>query len=177
MNRWTPRARKAVSPASLERSALWHLARRSLTKAQLVALLKKKIATSATPPETVPELLGVIDALVLRLESSLVLDDERVARARLDHGRAAGRSRRALVVRLRRHGIDENTTTRLLADVDDKGGNDDAELQAAVTWAKKKALGEKAEQKALASLARQGFSFSTAKRALALCRDDGTSRS
>ena len=159
------RPEKPLTAAALERSALWHLSRRALTKAQLVALLNKKAARAAAVHGPCAEATSWIDALLLRLQDSLLVDDERVARARVQSGRAAGRSRRALQVRLKRQGVDDATATQALASVDaDVDG--DAELAAAVTWAKKKSLATKDRQKALAALARQGFSFDVAKRAL-----------
>jgi regulatory protein len=165
----TARVEKPLSPAALERSALWHLSRRALTKAQLLSLLNKKAARAAAAHGPCVDAGAWIDALLMRLQDSLLVDDERVARARVQSGRAAGRSRRALQVRLKRQGVDEATAKQALATVDaDVEG--DAELAAAVTWARKKSLATKDRQKALAALARQGFSFDTAKRALDAAR-------
>jgi regulatory protein len=172
-SRATPTARpeKPLTPATLERSALWHLSRRALTKAQLQALLHKKAARAAAVHGPSVDAATWIDALLSRLQDSLLVDDARVAQARVASGRAAGRSRRALRARLKRHGVDEATAAQALANVDaDVDG--DAELQAAVTWAKKKSLAAKDRQKALAALARQGFSFDVAKRALDAARAD-----
>lgn len=159
------RPEKPLSPAALERSALWQLSRRALTKAQLVALLNKKAARAAATHGPCTEATAWIDALLVRLQDSLLVDDDRVARARVQSGRAAGRSRRALQARLKRQGVNDATAAQALSSVDaDVEG--DAELAAAVTWAKKKSLASKDRQKALSALARQGFSFDTAKRAL-----------
>jgi hypothetical protein len=105
----------------------------------------------------------------VRLQDSLLLDDARVARARVESGRAAGRSKRALQQRLRRHGVDADTAAAALAAVDDDRATDagSAEEQAALVWARKKGLLAKDRTKALAALARQGFSFAVAKQALA----------
>jgi regulatory protein len=158
---------KPLTPAALERSALWHLSRRALTRAQLQALLQKKAARAAAAHGVQAEAPAWIEALLSRLQDSLLVDDARVARARVESGRTAGRSRRALQVRLRRSGVDAETATEALRRADDdRGGSDDAELQAALTWAKKKSLATKERPRALAALARQGFSFDTARRAL-----------
>jgi regulatory protein len=158
----------------LERSALWHLSRRALTRAELRAALEKRAARAAAVHGPSLEAAEWIDALLARLQGSLLLDDERVARARVESGRAAGRSRRALQARLRRQGVDEPTVVQVLTSVDDdRGGHDDAELAAALTWARKKRLVDKERPRALAALGRQGFSFATARRALeTLGRDD-----
>lgn len=169
----TAKPEKPLTKAALERSALWHLSRRALTKAQLVALLNKKAARAAAVHGPCADAAGWIDALLVRLQDSLLVDDDRVARARVQSGRAAGRSRRALQARLRRQGVDQATATQALQSVDDDVEGD-AELQAAVVWAKKKSLATKDRQKALAALARQGFSFDVAKRALDAVRDEGS---
>jgi regulatory protein len=160
---------KPLTPAGLERTALWHLSRRALTRAQLTALLQKKAARAAAVHGPCAEAAAWIEALLVRLQDSLLLDDARVARARVESGRAAGRSKRALQQRLRRHGVDADTAAAALAAVDDDRATDagSAEEQAALVWARKKGLLAKDRTKALAALARQGFSFAVAKQALA----------
>ncbi|MBM4282308.1 MAG: RecX family transcriptional regulator [Deltaproteobacteria bacterium] len=163
----TTRPEKPLTPAALERSALWHLSRRALTRAQLQGLLQKKAARAAAVHGPRDEVQGWIDALLARLQDSLLVDDARVARARVESGRAAGRSRRALQARLRRDGVDAATAAQALQSVDnDRGGGADAELHAGSTWARKKSLASKDRTRALAALARQGFSFDIARRAL-----------
>lgn len=156
---------RPLTPAALERSALWHLGRRALTTSELRDRLQKK--AKKHPPH--PEAAAWIDALVARLSSSLLLDDAKVARARIESGRARGLSKRRIAMKLR--GVDKEVAEDAFAVVDDVGLDDDgaekdAELDAAVVYATKKKLAQKEPQKALAALARQGFRFDVAKRAL-----------
>lgn len=151
---------RPLTAAALERSALWHLGRRALTTAELRDRLQKKAARHP-PHELAPTW---IDALVLRLASSLILDDQRVAQARIESGRARGLSKRRIGLKLR--GVDKDVTDAAFKNVDE-GSTDDADFAAAVVFATKKRLAQKEPQKALAALARQGFSFAVAKRALA----------
>jgi SOS response regulatory protein OraA/RecX len=96
-----------------------------------------------------------------------------VARARVESGRARGLSRRRIALKLR--GVDRDVADDAFAAVDaehdDDGAPVDAEFAAAVVFATKKKLLQKEPQKALASLARQGFSFDVAKRALSSLRE------
>jgi regulatory protein len=148
---------KPLSKASLERSALWHLGRRALTVDELRTRLEKK-AKRHPPCADAP---AWIDALLVRLAESLLVDDRRVAEARVHSGRARGLSKRRIEQKLR--GVDEDVRAAAFNAVDVDA---DAELAAARTFAQKKKLHQKDRQKALASLARQGFSFAVAKRAL-----------
>lgn len=149
---------RPLTPAALERSALWHLGRRALTTAELRDRLQKK--AKKHPPH--PEAPAWIDALVARLSSSLLLDDKKVAQARISSGRARGLSKRRIALKLR--GVDKDVADDAFAAVDDDAA--DPEFDAAVVFATKKKLQQKDPQKALAALARQGFRFDVAKRAL-----------
>lgn len=161
---------RPLTSAALERSALWHLGRRALTTAELRERLQKKAARHPEHPLS----SSWIDALVTRLSSSLILDDARVARARVESGRARGLSKRRIQQKLR--GVERDVAddafvvVDTLGEANDEGGERsarDADLEAAVVFAQKKRLARKEPQKALASLARQGFSYDVAKRALA----------
>jgi len=162
---------KPLTAAALERSALWHLGRRALTEHELRAALLKKAKRAAAVHGEHPQTTEWIDALVERLRASLLLNDNRVATARVESGRARGLSGRRIAMKLREKGIDAETAKDAMTSVDgDNGG--DADLEAARVYARKKKLADKDPQKALASLARQGFSFSTAKKALQPVEDD-----
>jgi regulatory protein len=160
---------KPLTAAALERSALWQLQRRALTEHELRSALQKKAKRAAAVHGDNPLATTWIDALVERLRSSLLLDDVRVATARASSGRARGLSSRRIGMKLREKGIDADTAKEAMASVD---GGAVADLEAARVYARKKRLADKDPQKALAALARQGFSFDIAKRALAPVPDD-----
>lgn len=162
---------KPLTAAALERSALWQLQRRALTEHELRTALQKKAKRAAAVHGDNPLATTWIDALVERLRSSLLLDDVRVATARASSGRARGLSSRRIGMKLREKGIDADTAKAAMASVDADGGAV-ADLEAARVYARKKRLADKDPQKALAALARQGFSFDIAKRALAPVADD-----
>jgi len=153
-----------LTPAALERSALWHLSRRALTTAELRSALLKKAQRHAPTPES-----GAwIDALLARFASSRLLDDASTARGRVESGRARGWSRRRIEQRLR--GVDAETRADAFAHADDPAARADgvtAELAAARVFVAKKSLRAKHPDKAMAALARQGFAYAVAKAALA----------
>jgi regulatory protein len=165
----TTQLQRPLTPQALERSALWHLGRRALTTAELGERLQKK--AKKHPPHP---LRGVCcAALGARGWSRRLAPDAKVARARVESGRARGLSRRRIALKLR--GVDRDVADDAFAAVDaehdDDGAPVDAEFAAAVVFATKKKLLQKEPQKALASLARQGFSFDVAKRALSSLRE------
>ena len=149
---------------SLERSALWHLSRRALSVSQLRVLLDKKAKRAAAEHGLHPEAQGWIESLLVRLQGSLLLDDARVAAARASSLRHGGRSARLIEMKLRAKGIDQATARAAVERIDE--GTDEPELVAAREFVRRRRLADKDGRKALAALARQGFSFAIARRAL-----------
>ena len=174
-----PRPEPPLTPGGLERSALWHLQRRALTEHELRTALGKKVKRAATAHGPTDDAHGWIDALVARLRDSLLVDDDRVARARVDSGRARGLSKRRIADKLRQKGVTADVAKAAIDAVDAKEAShhadDDAldgvphnpDLDAARILVRRRRLRDKDPKKALAALARQGFSYDIAKRALA----------
>jgi len=160
------RTERPLTPSTLERSALWHLQRRAMTEHELRDKLTRKARRAEAAHGPQPLATSWIDALVERLRSSLLLNDRTVAEARAASDARSGRSSRRIVERLRRRGVDGE----LIAEVVDRGAA--ADLDAALIYARKRRLDLKEPQKALATLARQGFSFDVAKRALSSLKDE-----
>jgi regulatory protein len=161
-----------LTAAMLERTALWHLGRRDMTTGELRTALQKKAARH--PPHT--EAGGWIDALVARFTDGAVLDDARVARGRISTGRGRGWSRRRIEQKLRGvaadvraeafETVDAEAMVEPLAGAESAESAESAELQAARIFVARKRLLEKPPEKALAALARQGFSYGIARAAL-----------
>lgn len=177
--RAAPKPEPALTPAGLERSALWHLQRRALTEHELRTALGKKVKRAAAEHGPTDDAGTWVDALVARLRDSLLVDDDRVARARVDSGRARGLSKRRIADKLRQKGVSADVAKAAIeavdavdADVHDDGVEHNADLDAARILVRRRRLRDKDPQKALAALARQGFSYAIAKRALAADDDD-----
>lgn len=158
--------REATTSALMDAS-LSYLSRFSSSRRNLATHLKKKFSA---PTEA--ELEVMVERCLDRLEELGLLDDARFAEARARGLRARGKSARAIRQRLREKGVGREDVERALHEEDA-----DAELISAVRHAKRRRLGpfrtrETDPRRELGSLARAGFSFEVARRALALSLDD-----
>jgi regulatory protein len=119
-------------------------------------------------------LLGHVDALLERYRSSGLVDDERFARNLSEQLQRRGKSRRAIVEKLRVRGI----AATVVDGVVPKSAQN--ELEAARALVKRRRLGPfrpeeqrlENRRRDLAALARAGFDHGTAVRALGYGRDD-----
>jgi regulatory protein len=174
-----PSARKAKDGAGaeppepltrqkLEQLALAYLNRFDCTATKLrqhLTLRAKKLGGDEQAAEW-------INALVERYLGSGVLDDARFARNLASQLNARGKSARAISQKLNQRGVPSDVASELMSER--KQAEPGAELEAARNYVRKRRLGsyrsaEKRDayrHKDLASLARQGFSFDIAKRAL-----------
>jgi SOS response regulatory protein OraA/RecX len=140
-----------------------------MTTGELRVALQKKAARH--PPHA--DSGAWIEALLSRFAAGALLDDARVARARVETGRNRGWSRRRIEQKLR--GVDADVRTDAFTSVDEAAASpvgedveplENAELRAARVFVARKRLSEKPPEKALAALARQGFSYGVARAAL-----------
>jgi regulatory protein len=147
---------KRVTAQHLERSALWHLERRALSTAQLRRILEKKVRSDESAD------VAWIDELLARFARAGLLDDKRVAAGRVAALHDRGTSARAIAMKLRQKGVDAATIDEAVSVVKDGA----AELEAALAYVRRRRLRDKDPQKALQALARQGFTYAIAKKAL-----------
>jgi len=118
----------------------------------------------------------LIESLLARYRGSGLIDDRRFARARAATLQARGSSRRMITMKLVQNGVAREIVDEVLSE--NAGGSN--ELDAATAYVKRKRLGRfrvgaeqpDARRKDLARLARQGFDFDTASRALAFGREE-----
>lgn len=114
------------------------------------------------------EVRAWIDDVVTKMKRLGFIDDERAAASRARSLRSTGTSARGAIMKLRQKGIDGAMAARVLAVVDEEP---DAELTAAREYVRRRKLTAKDPRKALAALARRGFSYDIAKKALAAITD------
>jgi regulatory protein len=157
---------KPLSLSSLEKSALYYLERHACTVDGLRRVLVRKVRRVERELGPCAEAAAWIDDVIARCVRSGLVDDARFAEGRAHALRARGGSTRAIAQKLRMKGVAAPLVQEALARTDARNGDDDPELEAARAYARRKKLHDKEREKALASLARQGFSFHTAKRAL-----------
>lgn len=113
-----------------------------------------------------------IEELLQRYAGSGLLDDARFARNLTSQLTARGKSSRAIAQKLAARGVPRDVAGELMATR--KRAEPEAELSAALAYVRKRRLGpfrgaaerDAFRHKDLASLARQGFSFDVARRAL-----------
>ncbi len=159
---------------ALDRAALRYLERFDSSAANLRRVLRGHVmrAARAHPGLDVDAAQRLVDELIERYQSSGLLDDKRYAESLAQGLRRRGSSRRAIQHKLRARGVSADTVDQAIA----LAGRDseDAELDAARAFVRRRRLGphrpepERAAryERDLAALARAGFSFDVARRAL-----------
>jgi regulatory protein len=163
-----PEPREPLTRQKLEQLALSYLNRFDCTATKLrqhLTLRAKKLGGDEQSAEW-------IESLVERYLGSGVLDDARFARNLARQLNARGKSARAIAQKLNQRGVPSGVASELMTER--KQAEPGAELEAARNYARKRRLGvyrhaderDAYRHKDLASLARQGFSFDIAKRAL-----------
>lgn len=160
--------RKPFDRAKLEQLALAYLNRFDVSSRKL----EQHLRTRARKLDAPPDVSQWIAELIARYQSSGLLNDARYAEQLASQLAARGKSSRAIAQKLAARGV----TSQLSGDVlsSRKREEPEGELQAAITYARKRRLGpfralEEREQfgrKDLAALLRQGFSFEIARKAL-----------
>lgn len=166
--------------------ALDYLTHRPASVAQLKKVLERRIATwakrvaKAESPEpaeleeAVEQAKASAGNVLERLQSSGLLDDDVYAKHRAERLTREGKSRRAVAFDLKQKGISERISKEAVPT------DGDTELAAAASLLRKKRFGpftrkddvdDKERNRWLGALARAGFSFSTANRALRLDRE------
>ncbi len=166
------RAGKKAKPATaayLEKVAVAYLQRFGGTVDRVRRVLEKRVARSVEELGTDPsEGASAIDGVIEKLAGMGFLNDARFAESRVRSMRRRGKSERAMRSTLARQGLDASLVAQALDD------DPVTDLQAARDFVRRRRLGphRPEDQRAaerdrdLAKLARAGFSYDTAKRAL-----------
>lgn len=169
---------KPVTPERLEKSALHYLERYASSAENLRRVLMRKVerAARAGEPDRA-ELVRAeaerwVDALVARYVASGLLNDRAYAEAASSRLRRQGRSARAIRQKLAAKGVGKDAAEAALAETG--GADDEAEFRAALALARRRRLGpfgpesgrRERRSRDLASLARAGFGYDTARRVI-----------
>jgi len=180
MGRRERKAPKRISKTYLENAALYYLQRYATSAANLRRVLMRKVKRSCTFHQTeVDDFAPLVDELVARYTNVGLIDDKVFAQAKASSLRRQGHSGRSIIARLQVKGLTSAQIEAAMRNVDD--GNEDAEIAAAHTYAKRKKLGPwrkknitdpKDLQKEMAAMARAGFSYDIARRALAFSGEE-----
>lgn len=174
-------AGNAPSAGRLRDVALAHLSRFAATEVALRRVLERRIdrwaraaEAEGQPRETTAAAAATARAAAAEVAQSLVaagaVDDAAFAESRARRLARAGRSRRAIAAHLAAKGVAAETAAASIPN------DEDAELAAALAYCRRRRIGPfareaadvDARRKALAALARGGFSQPVARRALAM---------
>ena len=178
-DRKTERRKKKVprkaTAKHLENAALHYLSRFATSAENLKRVMMRKVDRSAHYHGTdAEEGRAHVEGLIGRYLNSGLLDDAAYARSRAESLHRRGNSARMIRGKLRQKGVADEDIENALEARGKDGGEDggDAELQAAVNFARRRRLGPFAakppdgeqREKQLAALARAGFSYDIARR-------------
>lgn len=169
--------RKARIPTEdrLTRQALHYLERYTSSRDNLKRVLERKILRAARDHDReVSEFEPLIDIVLAKCERAGLVDDTRFAEIKVASLRRRGRSRRQIVASLRTKGVAPDLIDKALDEAEEIDPSEDAEEQAARTYARKRCLGpyrtrettEDLRQKDLAAMCRAGYSYGLAQRIL-----------
>lgn len=175
-----PRAKppRRISAQSLENSALYYLQRYDSTAENLRRVLSRKVRRAAMHPESTvdaAEAASWITAVVAKMVRLGYVDDTRTATAKARGLFAKGAPPATIRRRLGLAGAGEDAIDAAIAEITGDGGSEtEATRTAAITLARRKRLGpyraaaDRADrrQKDMATLARAGFDFETARRVI-----------
>lgn len=177
-NRAAKKIPKKITETYLHNSGLYYLQRFSASTAHFKSVLMRKVKRSclAHPDQDLEACRAMVEALAARFEASGLLNDTVYARGMADSLRRRGRSRKAITAKLTERGLRKDQIEAALETLRDESGvaESEAELAAALKFARRKRIGpfragEKDPallRKDLAALARAGFSYDTARKAL-----------
>ena len=172
-----PRKKKVprkVTPKSLENAALYYLQRFSSSSENLRRVMMRRVYRSAKHHDTDPEEgAEILDALIKRYNEVGLLDGAQFAKARAGGLNRRGSSARAIRAKLAEKGVAKEVIDETLERLKDE--DQDPELSAAVTLARKRRLGPfrvtddrlEFKEKDMAILARAGFNYSVAQKIIA----------
>lgn len=172
-----PRKTREANATYLERVALWYMERYPASEARVRRALGTRVARSVAELGTDPVAgAQAVEEVVAKLVRLGLLNDLRLAAARVRTLRGRGLSTRRIHFTLRHQGIASGVIDEVLAGTE--AGDD---LAAARTFVRKRRMGPhrvtsaRSERRAqdLARLARAGFPYAVAGRVLDESLDDG----
>jgi regulatory protein len=171
---------KPASPELLEKAALHYLERYASSAQNLRRVLMRRVDRSARFHGTDrSQGAAWVDALVARYAGAGLIDDRKYAEAAAESLRRRGASARRIRQKLAQKGVDADVAQAALKETG--GAGEEADLAAAVAFARKRRLGPYGDPKArrdrrlkdMAALARAGFSYAIARKVVDAENEDG----
>lgn len=176
------RVPKKISESYLHNSGLYYLQRFSASSGQFRNVMMRKVKRSCLhhKDQDLAACTTLVEDLVVKFERSGLLNDEIYTGGSVNSLRRQGKSKKAIEAKLTQKGINSQLIELKLRDYDENSGSNpsETELKAALMLTKKKKLGkfrvnpDQKPEKELATLARAGFSYEIARKALNYHEDD-----
>ncbi len=175
-NKVKKRTPKKISKSYLHNYALYYLERFSASKKHFIFIMKQKVKRSCQyhSDQDYNECIKMVLELADKFESSGLLNDDLYTYNLVLSLRRKGMSRNAIINKAYVKGINREKTVKILDKLDNDSyeNQQEAEIEAALKFAKKKRIGpyfngDKQDiKRSLGILARAGFSYETAKNIL-----------
>lgn len=173
-----PKPPKKITESYLHNSGLYYLQRFAASSGQFREVMLRKVRKSCRhhSDQNFDDCSKLLDALIVKFQDSGLLNDESYTRGVVNSLRRQGKSRRAIMVKLKTKGVGNELIDEKLEEFEQNRaeGDGNAELTAAVIFARRKKLGpfrkdepeENTHEKALSVMARAGFSYDIAQNVL-----------
>lgn len=179
-----PKKPKKITQSYLHNAGLYYLQRFPSSAANFRAVMMRKIKRSCMvhPDQDLEQCAQMLENIVQSFTELGLLNDELYTRGIVTSLRRRGKSARAIQGYLRSKGLLADMIEKAMHDHDSETHNNagEAELEAALTFARKKRIGpyrgtrEADHQKELGRMARAGFSYDTSRRVLDKSDDEST---
>ena len=171
-----PKKPKKITPDYLHNAGLYYLQRFSASRQHFRTVLMRKVKKSCYEhkDQNYEDCAALVEETVQKFERAGLLNDELYTQGVVNSLRRQGKSKKVIVMKLQTRGISQDLAAEKLEAVDSEK-NGDADLIAAIMVTRKKkagAFGNRDPEKTLAALARAGFSYDIAKKALEMSRED-----
>ncbi len=148
---------KKITYERLKNIALYYLERYEASTSKLREVLKRRVKKTALEQPVPQEAFGWIEQVISEMERLGYINNQRFTENTIRRLSNSGKSKSYISTKLKLAGIEEEQIRETLSEMDD--------LENARIMVQKKHLG-KDFQKDLARLARVGFSYETARKAL-----------
>lgn len=122
--------------------------------------------------------IALLDSAIAQFERMGLLNDEAYLSGMINSLRRRGLSKQAILSKLGQKGLGQETVLTALRGYDEQSGSENPDLAAALLLARRKRIGpyrrteEGDRNKELAALARAGFGFDIAQKAIGLSQDE-----
>lgn len=171
-----PKVPKKITESYLYNSGLYYLQRFTSSSENFRSVMLRKVRKSCAyhKDQDFEECAKLVDALIDKITELGLLNDEAYVRGMVTSFRNRGIPKRTIIQKLKMKGIPSEQTLQALETFNEERETNDRDLEfaGALKFCRKKRIGpfnngkDEEFEKSLAKLARQGFSYDIAKKAM-----------